>query len=331
MKKPVRVAVTGAAGQIAYNLIFSIANGDMLGPDQPLSLQLLEIPAVMDALKGLAMEIEDCAFPLLTDLVLTSDPKIAFKDVSWALLVGSKPRGKGMERNDLIRENGPIFVSQGKALDETASSDVQILVVGNPCNTNCLIAQSNARSIPRERWFAMTRLDHNRAVFQLASRAKQPVSTVTCVTIWGNHSSTQFPDFYHARIGGKPALEVIGDRAWLESDFISKVQKRGAEVIDARGKSSAASAATAAMGHVHTFAFGTAKDDWTSAGVVSDGSYGVPEGLVSSFPVRARPGGGWEIVQGLELNAFAKERILKSVTELEAERDVVQEMIRGRR
>jgi malate dehydrogenase len=331
MKKPVRVAVTGAAGQIAYNLIFSIANGDMLGPDQPLALQLLEIPPVMDALKGLAMEIEDGAFPLLTDIVLTSDAKTAFKDVNWAILVGSKPRGKGMERNDLIRENGPIFVGQGKAIEEGAAPDVRILVVGNPCNTNCLIARNNARSIPNDRWFAMTRLDHNRAVWQLASKAKRQVSSVTNVTIWGNHSATQFPDFYQARIDGKPALEVIGDRAWLENDFIAKVQKRGAEVIEARGKSSAASAAAAAMGHVYTLTFGTAKNDWTSAAVVSDGSYGVPEGLISSFPVRARPGGAWEIVRGIELNAFAKEKIQKSVAELAAERDVVQEMIRGGR
>ena len=218
MKPPVRVAVTGAAGQIAYNLIFSIGNGDVFGPDQSVALHLLEVPAVMDGLKGVAMEIEDCAFPLVTGVVLTSDPLVAFKDVNWALLVGSKPRGKGMERNDLIRENGPIFVEQGKALDRVAASDVRILVVGNPCNTNCSIAMHNAPRIARDRWFAMTRLDHNRAAAQLALKAKRPVSAVTNVTIWGNHSSTQFPDFLHAKIDGKPATSVIADRAWLENE-----------------------------------------------------------------------------------------------------------------
>ncbi len=329
MKPPVRVAVTGAAGQIAYNLIFSIGNGDMLGPDQPVILHLLEIPIAMDGLKGVAMEIEDCAFPLVSDVVLTSDPAVAFKDVNWALLVGSKPRGKGMERNDLIRENGPIFVSQGKALNDHAAADARVLVVGNPCNTNCLIAQRNAPRIAMDRWFAMTRLDHNRAITQLAIRSRRPIASVTNMTIWGNHSATQYPDFQHARIDGKPAADVIGDRAWLEGDFIAGVQQRGAKVIEARGKSSAASAANAAMGHVHTFTFGTAPGDWTSAAVVSDGSYGVPEGLVSSFPVRVKKGGSWEIVQGLELDAFGKEKLKKTIVELEAEREVVKELLRG--
>jgi malate dehydrogenase len=327
MKPTVRVAVTGAAGQIAYNLIFSIGNGELLGPDQPVALQLLEIPPAMDALKGVAMEIEDCAFPLLQDLVLTSDPAAAFKDASWALLVGSKPRGKGMERKDLIRENGPIFVGQGKALEAAAAPDLRVLVVGNPCNTNCLIAQRSAPSIPRDRWFAMTRLDHNRAAAQLAGKARRPVASVSNVTIWGNHSATQFPDSFNARIDGKPAAQVINDRSWLENDFIARVQKRGAEVIEARGKSSAASAANAALGHVRTFTSGTPEGDWTSAAVVSDGSYGVPEGLVSSFPIRVRAG-RWEIVRGLEITPFARERIQKSIDELEEERAVVSDLLR---
>ena len=326
MPKPIRVAVTGAAGQIAYNLIFEILNGDMLGAEQPVSLSLLEIPVAMEALRGLAMEIEDCAFPLLAGLELTSDPAEAFKDVDWALLVGSKPRGKGMERNDLIRENGPIFVTQGKAL-EKASPSVRILVVGNPCNTNCLIAMRNAPSIPRDRWFAMTRLDHNRGIAQLAAKARRPVTSVTNMTIWGNHSATQFPDFVHARIDGKPAADVIGDRAWLEGDFISRVQKRGAEVIEARGKSSAASAAHAALSHVRTFVVGTPSGDWTSAAVASDGSYGIREGLIASFPVRASKDGRWEIVQGLELGELERQRISKSVAELESERDVVKDLL----
>jgi malate dehydrogenase len=326
MPKPIRVAVTGGAGQIAYNLIFEILNGDMLGPEQPVSLSLLEIPVAMDALRGLAMEIEDCAFPLLAGLELTDSPAAAFKDADWALLVGSKPRGKGMERNDLIRENGPIFVGQGKAL-ENAAPGVRVLVVGNPCNTNCLIAMRNARSIPRDRWFAMTRLDHNRGIAQLAAKSRRPVASITNMTIWGNHSATQFPDFVHARIDGRPAPEVIGDRAWLEGEFVSRVQKRGAEVIEARGKSSAASAAHAALSHVRTFIQGTPQGDWTSAAVASDGSYGVREGLISSFPVRVAKDGRWEIVQGLELGDFERQRIAKSVAELEAERDVVKDLI----
>jgi malate dehydrogenase len=327
MKPPVRVAVTGAAGQITYNLIFSIGNGDLLGPEQPLILHLLEIPIAMDALKGVAMEIEDCAFPLLRDVVLTSDPGEAFRDVSWALLVGSKPRGKGMERNDLIRENGPIFVEQGKALEKRAASDVRVLVVGNPCNTNCLIAMKNARGIPADRWFAMTRLDHNRAAALLAGKAGRPVASVTNVTIWGNHSSTQFPDALHARIDGKPAAEVIPDRAWLEGEFVARVQKRGAEVIEARGKSSAASAANAALGHVRTFTVGTAGGDWTSAAVRSDGSYGIPEGLIASFPIRAAAGGKWEVVAGLDIDGFARRKIDASVAELAAEQEVVKDLL----
>jgi malate dehydrogenase len=329
MKPPVRVAVTGAAGQIAYNLIFSIGNGELLGPDQPIHLNLLEIPIAMDALRGVAMEIEDCAFPLVRDIVITSDPVEAFRDVSWALLVGSKPRGKGMERKDLIRENGPIFVAQGKAIEKGAASDVRVLVVGNPCNTNCLIAMRNAPSVPRDRWFAMTRLDHNRAAALLAKKAQRPVSSVTNVTIWGNHSTTQFPDFHHARIDQKPVAGVIVDREWLEGEFVTRVQKRGAEVIEARGKSSAASAANAALGHVRSFASGTPEGDWTSAAVCSDGSYGIEEGLIVSFPVRSEPGARWEIVQRLDIDEFARRRIDASVAELVEEREVVKDLLPG--
>lgn len=329
MKAPVRVAVTGAAGQIAYNLLFSIANGDMLGSDQPVALNLLEIPPAMDALHGVALELDDCAFPLLTDMVLSSDPEEAFRDVNWALLVGSKPRGKGMERGDLIRENGPIFVSQGRAIDKAAASDVRVLVVGNPCNTNCLIAMNNAPGIPRNRWFAMTRLDHNRALAQLAKKADCAVTDVTQMTIWGNHSTTQFPDFVHARIRGKPAQEAIGERDWLEGEFQSRVQKRGAEIIQARGKSSAASAANAAKDHVATFTTRITQDDWTSAAVCSDGSYGVPEGLISSFPVRVADGGEWEIVQGLDLDDYCTAKLQVSVAELDSERDIVSDLLGG--
>ena len=325
MQSPIRVAVTGAAGQIAYNLLFAIGNGDMFGPEQPVVLSLLEIPPAMDALEGVAMELEDCAFPLLEGVHLSSDPVQAFRDVSWALLVGSKPRGKGMERGDLIRENGPIFVSQGKAL-EGAASDIQVLVVGNPCNTNCLIAMHNAPAVPKERWAAMTRLDHNRAAAQLAVKSGHPVRDITEVSIWGNHSATQFPDFFHAKIGGIEATEVIKDHNWLEGEFISTVQKRGAAIIAARGKSSAASAANAALGHVRTFTFGTPKNDWTSAAVCSDGSYEIPEGLIASFPVRMNDG-KWEIVQGLTHTDFATAKIRASVEELESERSVVKDLL----
>jgi malate dehydrogenase len=327
MKAPVCVTVTGAAGQIAYNLLFSICNGDMLGADQPVALNLLEIPVAMNALEGVALELEDCAFPLLSEVVLTSEAEVAMRDTNWAILVGSKPRGKGMERGDLIRENGPIFVQQGKALDKAAADDVRVLVVGNPCNTNCLIARHNAPRIPDERWFAMTRLDHNRALAQLAAKSGRPVSSVTNVTIWGNHSATQYPDFVHAKIDGKPAVEVIPDRSWLEGDFITRVQKRGAEVINARGKSSAASAANAALGHVRDFTGGTAEGDWTSAAVVSDGKYGIPAGLIASFPVRVHPGGAWEIFEDLDLDAFSQERIKETVQELESEREVVKDLL----
>ncbi|MBN1444186.1 MAG: malate dehydrogenase [Planctomycetes bacterium] len=325
MAEPVKVAVTGAAGQLAYNLLFSIGAGDAFGPEQPVVLRLLEIPPAMKALEGVAMELEDCAFPLLEEVVLTDDPAEAFAGVHWALLVGSKPRTKGMERSDLIRENGPIFVGQGKALRK-ASDAVRILVVGNPCNTNCLIARHSAPDIPDDRWFAMTRLDHNRAVSLLARKAGVQVSDVERVTIWGNHSSTQYPDHHHARIGGLSAVEAIQDEEWLRGEFLRSVQQRGAQVIEARGKSSAASAASAAIDHVKTFTRGTLPGDWTSAAVVSDGSYDTPEGLISSFPVRASPG-GWEIVSGLELNDESRGKIRASVEELETERSLVKDLL----
>lgn len=325
---PIRVAVTGAAGQIAYNLLFSIANGDVFGPDQPVALQLLEIPPAMDALRGVALELEDCAYPLLSEVTQSSEPEEAFNDINWALLVGSKPRGPGMERSDLIRENGPIFVGQGKAIDKVAADNVRVLVVGNPCNTNCLIAMHNAPKIPRNRWFAMMRLDHNRALAQLASRANCTVNDVTQITIWGNHSTTQFPDFLHAQIRAQSAESVINDRAWLEGEFQTRVQKRGAEIIEARGKSSAASAANAAKDHVRTFTFGTPAGDWTSAAVCSDGSYDVPEGLIASFPITVAAGGDdWSIVPRLELDDYCRGKIQKSVDELLSEKEVVSDLL----
>ena len=325
MPSPITVAVTGGAGQIGYSLLFSIAQGAVFGPDQPVRLKVLEIPPAMKVVEGVALELEDCAFGLLDGLDLSDDPDTAFSDANWALLVGSKPRGPGMERGDLIRENGPIFVSQGKAL-EKAAADIRVLVVGNPCNTNCLIARRNAPGIPDDRWFAMTRLDHNRAVNQLAGKAGVDVNSVVRVTIWGNHSATQYPDYHHALINGEPATSVIDDEAWLQEEFIGRVQKRGAEVIEARGKSSAASAANAICDHVRTFHHGTAENDWTSAAVVSDGSYGITEGLLASFPIQASSN-GWEIVQDLEINEFSRGKIDASIEELERERDVVVDLL----
>ena len=325
MPSPITVAVTGGAGQIGYSLLFSIAQGAVFGPDQPVRLKVLEIPPAMKVVEGVALELEDCAFGLLDGLDLSADPDTAFSDANWALLVGSKPRGPGMERGDLIRENGPIFVSQGKAL-EKAAADIRVLVVGNPCNTNCLIARRNAPGIPDDRWFAMTRLDHNRAVNQLAGKAGVDVNSVARVTIWGNHSATQYPDYHHALINGEPATSVIDDEAWLQEEFIGRVQKRGAEVIEARGKSSAASAANAICDHTRTFHHGTAENDWTSAAVVSDGSYGITEGLLASFPIQASPD-GWEIVQDLEINEFSRGKIDASVEELERERDMVVDLL----
>jgi malate dehydrogenase len=323
---PVRVAVTGAAGQIGYALLFRIASGQLLGPDQPVILQLLEITPALGALDGVIMELDDCAFPLLRDVIPTDDPAVAFGDVNYALLVGAKPRGKGMERADLLADNGKIFAPQGKALSENAAFDVRILVVGNPANTNCLIAQQNAPDIDPRRFTAMTRLDHNRAKGQLAKRAAVPVDEVRRVTIWGNHSASQYPDIGNAEITRRPALEVVDDQEWLVNDFIPTVQKRGAAVIEARGASSAASAANAAIDHVRDWALGTPEDDWVSMAVYSDGSYGVPEGLISSFPATCA-GGEWSIVQDLPLDAdFARPRVDASVNELVEERDTVKQL-----
>lgn len=319
---PVRVAVTGAAGQIGYSILFRIASGQLLGPDQPVILHLLEITPALDGLRGVAMELEDCAFPLLAGVVQTDDAAEAFSGINYALLVGSRPRTKGMERSELLSANGAIFTAQGKALSDNAADDVRILVVGNPANTNCLIAMNNAPGIPNDRFTAMTRLDHNRALAQVAQKAEVPVSDVTNMTIWGNHSATQYPDLFHARVGGRNAAEVIDDEAWLADDFIPTVQKRGAAIIEARGLSSAASAANAAIAHVRTWVDGTPEGDWVSMGIPSDGSYGVAEGLISSFPVTTKAG-EYQIVQGLDLNDFSRERIDASVGELVEERDEV--------
>ena len=325
MKTPVRVAVTGAAGQIGYSLLFRIASGQMLGEDQPVILQLLDITPAMDALKGVAMELEDCAFPLLSDIVRTDDPNEAFGDISYALLVGARPRSKGMERKDLLEANGGIFKPQGKALSDNAASDVKILVVGNPANTNALIAMNNAPNIPNERFTAMTRLDHNRAIAQLAAKTGATVSDITKMTIWGNHSATQYPDLFHAEVKGQNAAALVNDQAWLENDFIPTVQQRGAAIIEARGLSSAASAANAAIDHMRTWALGSAKGDWVSMAIPSDGSYGVAEGIISSFPVTCA-NGKYEIVQGLGIDDFSRGRIDASVAELVEERDGVKEL-----
>jgi len=316
------VAVTGAAGQIGYSLLFRIANGDLLGPDRPVQLQLLEITPALDALRGVAMELDDCAFPLLSGMVLTDQPEEAFAGAEVALLVGSRPRTKGMERGDLLEANGAIFTAQGKALSAAADDDCKVLVVGNPANTNCLIAMNNCDLLPEKNFTAMTRLDHNRALAQVAAKAGSPVADVTNMTIWGNHSATQYPDIFHAQVGGRPAMDVIGDQAWVEAEFIPTVQQRGAAIIEARGSSSAASAANAAIDHVRTWLDGTPEGDWVSMGICSDGSYGTPEGLTSSFPCTTKDG-EWSIVQGLELDDFSRERIDASNAELAEERDAV--------
>ena len=328
-KTPVRVAVSGAAGQIGYALLPRIASGQMFGPDQPVILQLLEIPneKAMAALEGVAMELDDCAFPLLAGMVLTSEPKVAFQDANWCLLVGSKPRGPGMERGDLIRENGPIFVGQGRAINDCAAANVRVAVVGNPCNTNCLIAMHAAKDVPDERFTAMTRLDQNRAAAQLAKKAGVHQTEVTHSLIWGNHSATQVPDYRNTRIGGQPASEVIGDMGWLQGEFFQTVQQRGAAIIKARGSSSAASAASALIDHVHDMAFATPDGEWDSVCVPSDGSYGVPKGLISSFPVRSRGKGEYEIVQGLELDDFLSKRLKATVEELEQEKSIVADLL----
>jgi malate dehydrogenase len=328
-KSPIRVAVTGAAGQIGYALVPRIAAGEMFGPDQPVVLQMIEIPdeKAQLALKGVAMELEDCAFPLLEGMVLTSDPKVGFRDADWCLLIGSRPRGPGMERNDLIKINGPIFTGQGRAINDGAAKGVRVAVVGNPCNTNCLIAMHSARDVPRQRFTAMTRLDQNRAQVLLAQKARVRAGAVRNTLIWGNHSATQVPDFVNTTVDGRSAADVIGDDAWLKGEFLKTVQQRGAAIIAARGASSAASAANALIDHVRDLVNPTPQGEWRSVAVVSDGSYAVPEGLISSFPVRSDGRGGWEIAQGLTMNPFLREKIAASVKELEFERSVVADLL----
>jgi malate dehydrogenase len=323
VSNPVRVTVTGAAGQIGYSLLFRIASGQLLGPDQPVDLRLLEIPPAMGALEGVAMEITDCAFPLLSGLDLHDDPNDAFDGVNIALLVGSRPRTKGMERAELLSENGKIFTVQGNALNEKAADDVKILVVGNPANTNCLIAMNNAPDIPNDRFTAMLRLDHNRAIAQLASKVECPVTDITQMGVWGNHSPTMYPDLFHAKVRGELAAGVVDDQAWIENEFLPNVGKRGAAIIEARGSSSAASAASAAVDHVHDWVAGTG-EEWVSMGIASDGSYGVPEGLISGFPCTCA-NGEYSIVQNIELDDFSRSKIDATVAELTDERDTVKQ------
>ena len=324
-QSPVTVTVTGAAGQIGYALLFRIASGQLLGAGVPVRLRLLEIEPALKAAAGTAMELDDCAFPLLAGIDITSDATVAFDGANVALLVGARPRTAGMERGDLLSANGGIFKPQGQALNAGAASDIRVLVVGNPANTNALIAASHAPDIPGSRFTAMTRLDHNRALSQLAKKTGRPVGDITHLTIWGNHSATQYPDWSQATIGGAPASQVVGDDTWLTDTFIPTVAKRGAAIIEARGASSAASAANAAVDHVHDWVNGTPEGDWVSAAIMSDGSYGVPEGLISSFPVTST-GGEWDIVQGLEVSDFSRSRIDASVAELVEERDAVREL-----
>jgi malate dehydrogenase len=326
MTSPIKIAVTGAAGQIGYSLLFRIASGEMFGPDQPIALHLIEIPNALGALEGVVMELHDCAFPLLKSIVATADLDEGFREVNWALLVGSIPRKAGMERGDLLGINGKIFIGQGQAIEKNAAADVRVLVVGNPCNTNCLIAMNNAKKIPSDRWFAMTRLDENRAKAQLAHKAGVDITKVSNMTIWGNHSATQYPDFYNAKIDGRAANEVIGDEKWLKEEFIATVQQRGAAIIKARGLSSAASAANAVIGTVRSLTNDTAANDWHSVAVCSDGSYNVEKGLISSFPIRVRSG-KWEIVQKVPINEFSRDRIDKSVAELKEEKSLVGELL----
>jgi malate dehydrogenase len=324
-RQPVHVAITGAAGQVTYALLFRIASGELLGPDTPVVLRLMDIPQALPALKGVAMELEDCAFPLLADLVLTSSYEEAFDGVSWALLVGAFPRKDGMTRADMLDVNGPSFRDQGRARAARAASDARILVVGNPCNSNCLVARAHAPEIPDERWFAMTRLDENRAKAQLAIKAGAPVGQVTNMAIWGNHSAKQYPDAWHAKIGGRPAPEVIADDAWLRGEFIPIIQKRGDEIIKARGHSSAASAASAILDSIHAIHQGAQPGDWTSLAVVSHGEYGVPEGLIFSYPV-AVSGPSWRVVAGIEHDAAASKLIQESITELVGEREHIKRL-----
>ncbi|MBM4068141.1 MAG: malate dehydrogenase [Planctomycetes bacterium] len=329
MASPIRVAVTGAAGQVAYAMLGRLASGEIFGPDQKIILQLLEITQALPTLEGVAMELDDCSFPCLEDIVLTDDPNRAFKDCNWALLVGSFPRKQGMERKDLLGINGKIFVGQGKALAANAAKDVRILVVGNPCNTNCLVAYHNGKDIPVERWTAMTRLDHNRARNALAKKAGVANEDVTQVTIWGNHSNTQYPDFTNAKIKGKPAPEVITDRAWLEGTFVPQCQNRGAAVIKARGSSSAMSAANGALDHVKSWLQSTPASDWTSAAVISKGQYGVPAGLVFSYPCRHDGKGTWNVVDGVKLDAFGQQKFQATLQELQEEKEAVKDLLPG--
>jgi len=326
MKTPIRVAVTGAAGQIGYSLLFRIASGSMFGPDQPVILHLIEIEPALPALGGVVMELQDCAFPLLKGVMPTSSLDEGFKGVDWALLVGSVPRKAGMERKDLLGINGKIFTGQGQAIAKNAAAGVRILVIGNPCNTNCLIAMNNAPSIPRDRWFAMTMLDQNRAVTQLSQKAAVDTTAVTNLAIWGNHSSTMYPDFYNARISGKPVVDAITDEAWFKDTFLPTVQQRGAAIIKARGLSSAASAANAVVDTVRNLTTPTRQGDWFSVAVCSDGSYGIEKGLIFSFPIRSN-GTTWEIVQGLKLTDFSKERIAATERELKEEKALVSELL----
>ena len=322
---PVKVAVTGAAGAIGYALLFRIASGQMLGPDTPVALSLLEIPDAVKAAQGTAMELDDCAFPLLSSIDISDDPNVAFDGVSVALLVGARPRGKGMERGDLLEANGGIFKPQGQALNAHAASDLKVLVVGNPANTNALIAQANAPDIPKERFTAMVRLDHNRAIAQVSGKTGAAVSEITNMTIWGNHSATQYPDVFNAKVKGAGAADTIADQAWVESDFIPTVQKRGAAIIEARGSSSAASAANAAIDHIHDWVLGTPSGDWVSMAVPTDGSYGLGEGVISGYPCTCA-GGEYTIVEGLEVNDFSRAKIDASIKELSEERDAVAQL-----
>jgi malate dehydrogenase len=322
---PVKVAVTGAAGQIGYAILFRIASGQLLGPDTEVQLSLLEIPDAVKAAEGTAMELDDCAFPLLAGVDISDDPHKAFDGVNIALLVGARPRTKGMERSDLLQANGGIFKPQGQALNENAASDIKVLVVGNPANTNCLIAQSNAPDIPRERFTSMMRLDHNRAIAQLAAKTGTAIREITNMTVWGNHSTTQYPDITHAKVGSRDATEIVNDQGWVENEFIPTVAKRGAAIIEARGSSSAASAANAAVDHVNNWVNGTPQDDWVTIGAPSDGSYGVAEGVFCGFPCTCSAG-EYQIVQGLEIDSFSRERIDASVAELGEERAAVQQL-----
>lgn len=325
MTSPVRITVTGAAGQISYSLLFRVAAGEMLGPNQPVILQLLEITPALDALKGVAMELEDCAFPLLAGMICTDDAEQAFKDADYALLVGARPRGPGMERKDLLEANAAIFSAQGKAINDYASQHIKVLVVGNPANTNALITQRNAPNINPRQFTAMTRLDHNRAMSQIANKTESSINDISHMTIWGNHSATQYPDLYHARVAGKSAIDMV-DQEWFENDFIPTVQQRGAAIIAARGASSAASAANAAIAHMRTWALGSTENDWVSMGVISDGSYGIADGLIYSFPCTC-DNGDWSIVEGLDINDFSRAKMIATEKELLEERDAVYHLL----